>query len=591
MNKISKFFALAAAVAMVGCSDNNEPSNPNEFLEGETAYINVAIRDANSRAAEGEFEYGTDNEGKVSTAHFYFFDAKGVYVGQANIWDGGTPSTANPAENIEFRGSNVVVLNNLQGNTYPNYMITVLNGKEYTDAELTGKSMAEFSQFLTTWDTNIEGGFQMATTSYLNGENANANHVDTYYYATKLETSNFYRTAAQAVADTHPVNVYVERLAARVEFDTKGYNEDGYYKVVATIAGLENGEVGEDNQAATEVYVKINNWGLNQTIADSYLSKQLGDWTKATTFPSVTTTALTAWNWNDPANFRSYWGQGTQYGAITKLNVFTAADMNLALAAKAYCNENTTTAADLTLADNNLVPNQTKTTNVEIMATVCTKNEAGEYVALDLVEHNGVYFTKDRFLAYAINVANQKDGMMNYYTKVSTTVGGVTTDVYNQIGSEYFTLAGDNNRVYLTRSTVALPTELYAKQADGTYEATTYNTTDEQLKNLFGENIRTRAFTGGQMHYTVPVAHLNDKVYETAADGVKDLKAWGEGSFGVVRNHAYKVNVNKVLHLGQGVFDPNQNIVTDKDPKTPEWYLGATINILSWKIVNNNVEL
>lgn len=587
MNKFSKFFAFAAAsIAFVGCTSDEPAPGPNNE-NGEAMYLNVAIRDANSRAAEGEFEYGTDNEGKVSSANFYFFDAQGVYVGQATIWDGGTASTTKPDENIEFRGNNVLVLNKLQNGGYPNYMITVLNGATYTDEELTGKSMADFSAFITNWGTNTDGGFQMSTTSYFTGNTTTLNHNDDYYYATKLETGDFYKTATQAMETGKAVNVYVERLAARVEFSNTGVDTDGLYKVTATIAGFENDSVG-NAVSGTDVYVRIDSWGLNQTIQDSYLSKQLKGWTTSTTFGDGDSFPTTAWAWNNAANFRSYWGQSTQYGAIDKttLKVFTPAEMNLTTTGKAYCNENTTTYTDLKLSSG--VPNQQKTTNVEIMATVGTKDAEGHFVALDLVEHNGLYFTKDRFLAYAMDAAKTK-GYLNYYTKATVD----NKDVYTQIDSSYFKLAGDNNQVYIARSEKAFPTLYsYVKNAEtGNFEyvEASFATTADQLKGLFGA-VKTRAFTGGKMHYTVPVAHLNTPTVGTV-NGIKQITAWGEGSYGLVRNHAYKVNVSSVIRLGQGIFDPNQDIVTDEDNHTPEWYLGATINILSWKIVNNNVEL
>ena len=92
------------------------------------------------------------------------------------------------------------------------------------------------------------------------------------------------------------------------------------------------------------------------------------------------------------------------------------------------------------------------------------------------------------------------------------------------------------------------------------------------------------------MYYNIPIAHLNSPKYDSNGD----LSTWEEGSFGVVRNHSYEVKINSIKRLGQGVFNPEDNttpIKPDPDPKDPNWYLGATINILSWKIVSNNVDL
>ena len=56
----------------------------------------------------------------------------------------------------------------------------------------------------------------MATTSYYDGT---AEH-DKYPYATKLTNDNFSATKEAAIANGKPVEIYVERLAARVKLST-----------------------------------------------------------------------------------------------------------------------------------------------------------------------------------------------------------------------------------------------------------------------------------------------------------------------------------------------------------------------------------
>lgn len=95
------------------------------------------------------------------------------------------------------------------------------------------------------------------------------------------------------------------------------------------------------------------------------------------------------------------------------------------------------------------------------------------------------------------------------------------------------------------------------------------------------------------MYYNIPLAHLNSAVYDKTTG---DLQTWKEGTFGVVRNHVYNVIVNSVKRIGTGVFNPNSTkdedkITPDPDPNDPNYYLGAEINILSWKVVNNFVDL
>jgi len=44
-------------------------------------------------------------------------------------------------------------------------------------------------------------------------------------------------------------------------------------------------------------------------------------------------------------------------------------------------------------------------------------------------------------------------------------------------------------------------------------------------------------------------------------------------------------------NLGKGVYDPDEVIVPSEDDEKENYYVGATINILSWKVVNQNVGL
>lgn len=609
MKKFCKFFAFAVVAVLASCSsDELEPSGQGTFMEGETAYLNVTLRDANelvptaylaprTRAGEngekddsdtpveGEFDYGTDNEAKVNKARFFFFDENGIYAGQANIWNGGTPSTDTPDENIEFKSTSLVVLDNLKSNTYPKYMVTILNGgDEYTNEKLTGVSLEEFSKQITSWGENKENGFLMASTSFFTTADTK-NHTNNYYYATVLDQSNFARTAA-AAKGTPAVNVFVERLAARVHLTSKEY-----FDVQTTVFGADgdNPDAGE-NEAATKLKVRIDGWFVNGTQSDSYLLKQLAGWGPTSNIPS---TNSGNWAWNMPDFSRSYWGKSVNYGQIAGLNFFSYSATTNRRGQYVYCNENTSTVADLS-ANNNGAPNQQKLTSVVVKATVGTMDKDGKFVeGIYLIEHNGVYFTKDRFTAYVLDAAQAAIP----YTRTWEGTGEGTDQangkyVYTQLPASDFEIQGTNDRVYLAPTDAVLKADL-----ETLYHKNGSQFTAEDMKNLetklqdVTKNVRTRAFKDGMMYYNIPIAHLNTPKYDKETG---DLITWQEGSFGVVRNHSYEVNINSVKRLGQGVFNPDDNedpIKPDPDPKDPNWYLGATINILSWRIVPNDVNL
>lgn len=122
------FLTLAAGAALCACSKDDADSQKTPVFTGDTAYLNVRISDAATRASAGdpnEFENGSANEHAVSDAKFYFYDANKAFVTQASVWNGGTPVAGN--DNIEFNGNSVVVLRGLTGTSFPKYMVTVLN--------------------------------------------------------------------------------------------------------------------------------------------------------------------------------------------------------------------------------------------------------------------------------------------------------------------------------------------------------------------------------------------------------------------------------------------------------------------------------
>ena len=610
---------FASLAMLAACSDDAPVMDGGVDVtpsgEGSTAYLNVTIRDANdiygrSSRAEANEEYGFEDasghEGEVNTARFYFFGENGSYMGQSTVWNGGSTDT-NDA-NIEFKSPTLVVLENVKDadketGTYPTYMITVLNGAQFTNEMLQGYTIDRFSQELVNWGTNTENGFVMTTTSFYDEEGVTAaDHTNTYYYATKIDKSKFARSAELAMQNP-AIQVYVERLAARVKLIS-----DEYIPVKATIWGADgdNPEVtpapgdNENTEAATPLYVRIDGWYINGVQEQSYLNKQLGsDWT-STTFDGAKYAGK--WLWNLPSLHRSYWGMSHHYGEITAteagdaatdLKFFPYANENvMKVNGVAYCNENTSTYDNLKISDANPQPNQRKLTSVIIKATLGTGgNTESTFEPLSFVEHNGFYYTDERFIAYVLGVANA-----NVCIK---TVDESDTQIdthYTPIAvKDNYAIDGNNARVYVKTAygNDIDTSNLWIKNAStGKWEQTTVEAIDAKLKAATASSRETRRATGGAMYYNVPIAHLNTAKYDENGD----LESWKEGTFGVVRNHAYEVNIRSVKRLGTGVFDPEGDNDTEpikptEDPKDPNWFLGAEINILSWKIVNNYVDL
>ena len=62
------------------------------------------------------------------------------------------------------------------------------------------------------------------------------------------------------------------------------------------------------------------------------------------------------------------------------------------------------------------------------------------------------------------------------------------------------------------------------------------------------------------------------------------------GRYGIVRNHVYNVNINSIKALGKPVTDNTSEVPEEPDDKF-EFLMDASINVLSWAVRNQNVDL
>lgn len=571
------FFGLFACASLCACSNDESgviPDDTPKVFTGDEAYINVRLADAGSltRAQEGEFEYGT-NEQSVKNAFFYFYDADGVFVAQGDVWTGGNASTTNPAGNIEFTGNNVVVLKELGRKNYPRYMVAVLN--KPTDF-LYGNTLGEMQTVLA--DGNAEGiyypstannvttdYFTMSTTSYTEaGRSA--------YFVTEVKEENFLpepMTDINAIANT--VTVYVERLAAKVTLNVSEQlvkDANGRYPIKATVAGEDN-SAGNDDVASEELYVELLGWRLNATAKRSYMVKNIdATWANGDL----------GFTWNRPTDYRSHWGKSFNYGLSgypdnaagvpansEYLNYVDLENGLTALGAPAYCAENTNTSAVVTADFPSAV------TSILLKAKVC--DASGN--ALDLVRYNGVLFQHDSFLEYVLSVLKARNQHTVWYENGKDAQGNTK---YTQIGKEYVKLENTGDGEVKAVFTNELEIPLYAE--DGS------SCSDEIIEalneDLAAASAGAVAYNGGLMYYNIPIEHLNN---DAAENGTVP-----EAKYGVVRNHHYVVTIDKLEKIGKGIFDGSEKIVPG-DPDDDTYYVGAKINILSWKIVSQNVAL
>ena len=575
--KMNKLLGLLVCTALCACSNDESGIIPNDtpnVFTGDKAYIKVRLADAGTltRAQEGDFKYGT-NEQSIKNASFYFYDADGVFVTQGDVWTDGSASTTTPAGNIEFASNNIVVLKGLDKKSYPRYMVTVLNkptgfvhGKTLDEMQtVLADNNAEGIYYPATTDNVTTNYFTMSTTSYT--ETNREKH-----FVTEVNEGNISlepMTDASAIANT--VTVYVERLAAKVTLkvsDNLPKDANGRYPIKVTVAG-ENNSAGSGDIASEDLYVELLGWKLNATAKKSFMVKNID----------------AAWmdndlgfTWNRPTDRRSHWGKSFNYGFSgypenaagvpansEYLNYVDLENGLTALENPAYCAENTNTN---TIVTANFPAG---VTSILLKAKVCDANGN----ALDLVRYNGLLFKQDSFLEYVLNVLQTRNQLDVWYANGTDEEGNAR---YTQIGKEYVKLehVGDGKvKVVFTNEH---GTSLYAEDGSNCSDQTITALNDD----LASASADAIAYNGGLMYYNIPVEHLNNG--DVAENGTIP-----EAKYGVVRNHHYVVTIDKLEKIGRGIFDGNEKIVPGDDPDA--YYVGAKINILSWKIVSQNVEL
>lgn len=592
----SLFLTTAAAMAFAACS-SDEPSNGGNNGttpdEGSTMYLTVNITDANAtgRADEGDLVPGTSDEHAVNTAHFFFFDKDKMFVTEANVWNGGTSGNFEN-HNVEFQSNNVLVLKNLTQKNLPKYLITVLNAPADLLSYIreTPRKMDDVRKYCDNLTYKNGESFVMSTSSFTGGATEFPGlYEDACYYANVIKES-FLKTEpvnASTVPATDVVKIYVERLAAKY---TISLPEGNPFKVDVTIAGNENNNNVEGGLpgtvGSTPVWVKIENFGVTGTEPTSYLSKNLDGVTNP--FDA----------WNIAALHRSYWGKSVNYDdKVFKLNYATFPTVTGDIKGAVYSNE---TTADYTVIRNeNNVLTPSRVTNVVFKATIYADEACS--TPLDLVLFSGVYYKKDQFIPYILNRLNATD-QLNYYIKTGTASeenedGTLNTANYTQVSKDNVDYAKDTAHgtgIFKLVSKLGADTQLYQLVTEnGKLVAKAVATSAfETALNSYFTNEWPSAYTGGASVYYVPVEHFEGK--DAGFNGNYDYTVTKDGQYGVVRNHWYQIEVSKVFRLGQGVFDPSNGSTEElipSDPSKETFGMAANINILSWKVVKQSVDL
>jgi len=619
---------MLACSAMVACTNDDVLENiDSPVVKGDKAYVVVNIKSANgvsSRGTEGnpEFEDGIATENEVTSATFFFYDKEGKYVTKSapgTEWE----AEATTGNNVEKIAESVVVLEGLNGKNYPSYVVAVLNCPTTIINKLHSEQLplSSVKSVLVGESAYMNGNnFIMSNSTYKNGDQTSQ------YFATKLVDENFLPEQPdedkkeELMNADNVVNIYVERLAAKANLTLA---DDAEGKIALT-------KYDVDGQDAT-LYVEVLNWKLNGTNKNSYLMKNVNE-----TFDAYEAGAqgVYAFDWagTEATGYkRTYWGKSYNWGTGTypagfsaglttdalTLNYYSWNQMNdNAVGTAQYCAENTNSETALNTGNFHSM-----VTEVLLQAKIYTM-VGEEYVPTELVRYNNTLFTKEGFIARVVKNAGL-EGQLWKYSEYEGRWQGKSIEAkdfeYVNLGNGIVNVRlkdvernedGTIKNVIPTKNGDVDEYKWYDKETldgfdfNGGVQAATALTV-EQLNAyeaaINALSIKAECYKDGMMYYNIPIEHLRGGKFEyvsggapTTGDGAddtepEDIKV-NEADYGVVRNHYYNITVNKIENLGNAVLDPDE-IIIPIDKNNTTYYVGATINILSWKVVNQSVDL
>lgn len=514
MNKFKLFPLALAAFAFSACtSEDAVENNPN--VEGVKSYVAVNINNVGvggTRADGAVYENGTVAESKINKIRFYFFTSNGApyKLAEGKNWlelspDQMTASTGN-VENI----TNSMLVIKGQDMTYPQSMMAVVNPETIEAGKL--------ADFMT--KSQVEG---VVTTQNFKGQSATASDfvMTSSVYANgkdKVWTSDIsgHVALSEDKAKADPVDIYVERVAAKITSTASGAKADKF-----EVGATANGD---------KVYAVIKGWGIANENSKANLIKVID--------PTWTETAI-GFNWNDANFYRSYWETTPNNDGTYK----SWADYtNTAIGDVYYTAPNTSVDKPIYVAAAQLVDATGKT--------------------LEISKYKGVQYLSETDVKKVILNENK-----NFFKVVSTTDAGNT---YESLDPADLVFVVDADKPYEVKAQVKDGVVVYQKTGE------TYVVATDVANTAYGAH-NAVIYKEGMTYYWTSVKHLG--------------AAGKTGEFGMVRNHFYQVDVTNITGFGTAVYDKDTDFVPVTPDEDPMTYLAARINVLSWRVVANGVEL
>ena len=553
---LSSVLASALMMTVMSCSSSDDLKGGGADAN-DKSYLAIRINNvgsvAGSRAAAGDYSDGTADENHIESVRFYFFNSDGTpYIlknnGQSTgkNWleknsDLNTENKQNP--NVSMISNPLLVI---EGNTgaSPAAMIAVINpnsldGDKLGDGAKTlddVKRTSIYSQFYTTGNKN----FVMSNSVYVDNGVEKCASIVTGHVATDAAT-----------AKGNPVNLYVERVVAKVQptINTGYKATDG--RTWIKIDGKDAMKVGV--YGTNDIYAVVDGWGVADENGKAELVKQVNTgWNDANLGINV---------WTSPNYHRCFWTSSVAFavGGNAPVNHSYNDYAKRQLTTCAYTLPNAPTEIE---SD----PYASTLTKM-LLATHLVYKDGEDYKTAEICQYRGQEYLHINDVK--AEVAKNFDA---YYIKK-----GETRTKLQPSDIEFTTKAGIKDYLVVATLRSLAADESLQKKVGTTEEASSYTdvTKDDlqQLMNAEPAQIRK----DGKAYYFIPIRHL----------GTDPTKV---GYYGIVRNHVYSINIQNMYGFGTPVFDPSK-VIDPTIPSNDATYLAARINVLSWRVVKYNADL
>lgn len=518
------------------------PTSGNGELE--KSYISVTLKSDDSLTrAEDSFDYGEEAERYVENVHFFLFKedgsafpvnpAEGKNYLSFNLGSNATQpgETGNPNEgpNVSDVKDKILVLNNYKGE-YPTHIVAVLNW-ESTKLQPSYSMKSLYNTLVEI--RNTSNHFVMSTSVYadLQGKVINTN---------VLTIDNIGKSEEEAKA--HPVEIYVERISAKIQVEAKGdvSGKNATYDVDETADGI-------------QVYAQVQNWELYNEYHHSIVIKHI--------YPETWgMNGQIGFLWNDPNRFRSYWAKSYS-GDFPSDNSFNLFGMSLEPGTgTAYCGENTRQAEKDSEGNITSDPRTKVIIKAQLVAEDGTPVEVCSWYGHKYVGEQAVRTEVASLLANQIFYA---DG--SGYEPISA--DDLKAVPANEAPSD-MDIKPYEVFFQLMDTTPAKEWYIYSNK-DG-FKASTKDEINARLAKVEPAMV----YKDGMTYYFTEIRHSGS--------------AGSSSEYGVVRNHVYRVNISQIKGLGTPVYDKDINIETPQRPIDKMAYVAAEVRILSWRMVKNN---